>query len=143
MFTSKIKASSCLGIGLAACVGAIAFQAPTRAQKVANISQVLVEASDFINLNLPMTLDPSVRWDSSSAGPGKIMNYNYTLLGYSADSIDGTLFARQFRPVVSSILCNESSSKIFRDNDVALKVNIYDNSQNLITRVQVTPTECR
>ena len=143
MFTFKTKAKSLLGVGLAACVSAIAFQSPTRAQKVSNISQVLVEASDIINQQLPMNIDPTVRWDSTSAGPGKLMNYNYTLVKYSATQLDGSQFASQFRPFVNDMLCNDSSSQIFRDNDVALNINIYDNSQSLVSRVKVSPSECK
>ena len=142
MLTSKIKAKSLIGIGLASCVSAIAFQSPTEAQKVDNISQILVEVSDTINQQLPMSIDPTVRWDSTSAGPGKLMNYNYTLVGYSATEIDENQFANQFRPVVNNLLCNEPSSQVFRDNDVALNINVYDNSQSLVSRVKMSPSEC-
>ena len=143
MFTAKRRVKSLLGVGLAASLAAIALQTSARAQKVQNISQLLVEASEIINQQLPITLDPTVRWDSTSAGPGKLMNYNYTLVTYSANQLDRSSFEQQFRPFVSNILCNESSSQIFRDNDVALNINVYDNSSSLVGKVKVYPAECR
>ncbi|MEL6927907.1 MAG: hypothetical protein AAFO95_04655 [Cyanobacteria bacterium J06600_6] len=143
MLTSKIRTRSLLGITLAACSTAIAFQTPTQAQKVANISEVLVEASGIINQQLPMQIDPTVRWDSTFAGPGKLMNYNYTLLAYSSEELDGNLFRQQFRPFVNNMLCNESSAQIFRDNNVSLNVNVYDSQRSLVSRVKVSPSECR
>ena len=142
MLTHKIKAKSIIGIGLASCVSAIAFQPQTKAQKVDNISQILVEVSDILNQQLPMNIDPTVRWDSTSAGPGELMNYNYTLVGYSAEQIDESQFTANFRPVANDILCNEPSSQVFRDNDVALNINVYDNSQSIVSRVKMSPSEC-
>ena len=147
MFPAKInfqfKATSVVGVCLAACATAIAVQSPTQAQKVRNISQLLAEASGVINQQLPMNIDPTVRWDSTSAGPGKLMNYNYTLTAYSAAELDGNAFRQQFRPFVNNMLCNEPSSKVFRDNNVSLNINVYDNRRSLVSRVKVSPAECR
>ncbi|MBE9046192.1 hypothetical protein IQ255_17570 [Pleurocapsales cyanobacterium LEGE 10410] len=141
MFTFKIKAQSLLSIALAACTSAIAFQSPTKAES-SNISEFLVETSDTINQNLPMKLDRDTRWDSTFVGPGKMLSYNYTLLRYSATQIDSNLFARQFRPYLTNVLCNNSSSRIFRENEITMSVNVYDNSRILISRIKVSPNEC-
>lgn len=141
MLISKIRAKSLLGITLAS-VSAIAFQSPINAQ-VKNVSKELVEAADLVNQYLPMNVDPTVRWDSTHAGPGKLMNYNYTLLQLSAAQIDGNVLNQQFRPFVNNLLCNNSGSQFFRDNDVALNVNIYDNQRSLVSRIKVSPSECR
>ena len=142
MLHSKIKAKSLFGITLAAFSTAIAFQSPTNAQKVKNVSKELIEAADLVNQHLPVNIDPTVRWDSTKAGPGKLMNYNYTLLQLSAAQIDGNVLNQQFTPFVNNLLCNNPSSQFFRDNDVTLNVNIYDNQRSLVSRVKVSTSEC-
>jgi hypothetical protein len=140
MLTSKIKVKSLLGITLAACTSAIAFQSPSKAE---NINEILVEVSESLNQELPMQIDQDTQWDSTFVGPGKMMNYNYTLINYSVAQLDKEVFAKEFRPVVSDILCKEPSSQVFRENDIAFGVNVYDNAHSLVSRITVSPDECQ
>jgi hypothetical protein len=140
MLTSKIKVKSLLGITLAACTTAIAFQSPSRAE---DMNQILAEASEMLNQELPMQIDQDTQWDSTFVGPGKMLNYNYTLLNYSVAQLDQDQFAREFRPVVNDMLCNEPSSQIFRENDIAFGVNVYDKAHSLVSRITVSPDECQ
>lgn len=143
MFTSKIKVRSWLTITLAACATAIAFQSSTKAETKVDVSRFLVQASDTINQSLPMKIDTDTQWDSTFVGPGKMFGYNYTLLKYSAKQVDSKLFAQQFRPQVTNMLCKDPSSQVFRKNKVAMSVNVYDRSQVLISQIKVSPQECR
>ncbi|NJL53074.1 MAG: hypothetical protein HC930_14385 [Hydrococcus sp. SU_1_0] len=118
----------------------IAFQSPAKSQSVA---EILVQASDILNQQLPMRIDQDTQWDSTFVGPGQVMNYNYTLLNYSVAELDSNQFTREFRPFVTQALCEEPSSQIFRDNNVAFGVNVYDNNHSLVSRIDVSPKECK
>ncbi|MEL6578933.1 MAG: hypothetical protein AAFQ14_04220 [Cyanobacteria bacterium J06621_12] len=142
MFTSKIKAKSLLGVALAACTTAIAFQSPTQAE-ISNMSEILVQTADMMNQQLPMMIDLDTRWDSSFAGPGKVMSYKYTLVNHSANNIDGRQFAQNIHPTLTNLICNNPTTQIFPDNGVLLNFNYYDKSSNLIARVKVTPNDCQ
>ncbi|MEL6581846.1 MAG: hypothetical protein AAFQ14_19035 [Cyanobacteria bacterium J06621_12] len=142
MLASKIKAKSLLGITLAACATAIAFQPPTQAE-IGNMSEILVQTADMMNQQLPMMVDADTRWDSSSAGPGKVLSYKYTLVNHSANHLDGTQFAKNIHPTLTDLICNNPATQIFPDNGVLLNFNYYDKSSNLIARVKVTPNDCR
>jgi len=141
MLTSKIKAKSLLGVALAACSTAIAFQAPTQAE-IGNMSEVLVQTADMMNKMLPMMVDGDTRWDSSSAGPGKTLSYKYTLVNHSANQIDGAQFARNIHPTLTDMVCTNPATQIFPDNGVMLNFSYYDKTSNLIARVEVAPNDC-
>lgn len=141
MFTSNLKAKSLLGLTIATCVSAVAFPISTKAE-IANITEILVEATEIMNQNLPMMVDPDTRWDSSFAGPGKTLGYKFTFVNYSAHQIDGTRLAKSIRPTLTNLVCNDPATKIFPDNGVNLNFNYYDNNNNLISRVEVTPHDC-
>ncbi len=140
MLTAKIKAKSLLSIALFASTVTLTWQ--TSAQAEENISELLVQTANMMNKNLPMMIDQNTQWDSSFAGPGKILSYNYTLVNYSATQIDGKQFARNIRQPLTNSICTNPTTQIFPENGVMLNFNYYDNTRNLIARVQVTPSDC-
>lgn len=142
MFISKMKAKSMLGVTLAACISAIATASPSKAE-IDNIAELLVQTSDIMNQRLPMMIDSNTQWDSTFAGPGKILGYNYSLVNYSATQIDGSQFAKQIRPSMVDLVCNDPATQIFPENGVSIEFNVYDNTRNLVTRLKVVPSDCK
>ena len=138
MCTSN-KAKSLLSVSLAACVSAIAFQSPTKAESLAKKLSLL---SKIRNQSLPVMLNRDIRVDSTFFDSG-IFGYNYTLVNHSAAQIDGSQLVRSLRPVMVDDFCNNYSARFFRENKVSMKVKFYDNNRNLIGRVKVSPSECR
>lgn len=139
MLTGKIKVKSLLGISLTACSIAIAFQHPAKAQ---SLYEKLSLLSEIKNESLPMMIDKDIRVDSTYVGPG-IFGYRYTMVNYSANSIDGRDFARMVRPEVVRELCYDPSARFFRENKVSIGVKFYDENRNLFSRIKVSPSECR
>jgi len=137
----KTKAASFLSITLATCATAIAWQSPLRAE-ISNISELLVQTSKVMNQNLPMMVNEDTRWDSSFAGPGKMLSYKYTLVNYSANQIDTVQFTQNIRTYLTDTICTNPATKIFPENGVSLNFNYYDNALNFITMVKLTPNDC-
>ncbi|MFM2313538.1 MAG: hypothetical protein RLZZ04_2814 [Cyanobacteriota bacterium] len=140
MLISKIRVKSLLGMTLVACSSAIAFPSSSKAQ---DISTILTEASTMLNQDLPMKIDQDTQWDSTFVGPGQMINYNYTLLNYSLEQLDVNQFASEFRPFVDDLLCEDPGTLVLRENDIAVGVNVYDQTHNLVSRITVAPNECR
>jgi hypothetical protein len=140
MLISKIQVKSLWGMALVACSLAIAFPSPSKAQ---DIDEILTEASTMLNQDLPMKIDQDTQWDSTFVGPGQMMNYNYTLLNYSLDQLDANKFASEIRPFVDNLLCEDPGTLVLRENDIAVGVNVYDKTHNLVSRITVAPKECR
>ncbi len=142
MFICKTKAASLLKMSLTACTMAIAWQAPSRAE-INNISEILVQTSNMMNQSLPMMVDEDTRWDSSFAGPGKMLSYKYTLVNYSANQIDSTQFAQNIRTPLTNTICTNPATQIFPENGVLLNFNYYDNALNFIATVKIAPHDCK
>lgn len=141
MFSFNSTAKSLLGVAVVASATAI-LPSPAQAE-INNISELLVETANMMNQSLPMMIDQDTRWDSSFAGPGKMLSYKYTLVNYSASQIDGVQFANNIRNPLTETICSNPATQIFPDNGVLLNFNYYDNSRNLIARVKVAPGDCK
>lgn len=90
-----------------------------------------------------MMIDENTQWDSSSAGAGKTLSYNYTLVNYSAANIDSSVFASNIRSTITNTICTTPATQIFPDNGVSLNFNYYDQTHKLITKIEVAPSDCR
>ena len=141
------KLRSFLGITLLVTMAATGWQSSARAETDA-ISQMIASeeflkmTADMMNSSLPMMLDEDTQWNSSYAGPGKMLTYNYTLVNYSASQIDGLMFANNIRSTLADTICTTPATQIFPDNGVMLNFHYYDNTRNLIARVNVAPSDC-
>ena len=130
------------------CMTTIGWQPSSKAeQKTAfgNLysEEFLTQVSSMMNTTLPMMVEEGVQLDSSYAGPGKTLNYNYTMLDYSASQIDGKMFANTIRHDLTNTICTTPETQIFPNNGVLLNFNYYDRDRSLITRVEVAPTDCK
>jgi hypothetical protein len=45
--------------------------------------------------------------------------------------------------VIQITVCTTSATQIFPDNGVSLNFNYYDNTHNLIAKIQVAPRDCQ
>ena len=147
MFATKFRIAPFLSLVLLTGVASIALPKSTQAESIviaeATTSEnFLHQTANAMNRVLPMMVDNNTRWDSSYAGPGKSLSYNYTLVNYSAANIDGTVFAKNARGLLTKTICNEPSTAIFPQEGVLLNFNYYDKTRNLIARVKVEPADC-
>jgi hypothetical protein len=143
MLITQTRAKSLLGMALLATTVTLGCQVSAKAQEEDNeIFQLLVQTAEIMNEGLPMMIDQDVQWDSSFAGPGNKLTYNYTLVNYLAAEIDSTLFVQNIRQPLINSICTDPETQFFPDNGVLLNFNYYDNVHNLIANVEVLPTDC-
>lgn len=148
MLKIKARGKSLLSMALLVGVVATGWQSPAKAEPESISSLVgsekfLKMTADMMNSSLPMMIDEGTQWDSAYAGPGKMLTYNYSLVNYSASQIDGSLFAKNIKATVTDTICTTPATQIFPDNGVVLNFHYYDNTRNLIARVNVAPQDCR
>ena len=130
------------------CATTIGWQPSSKAEQKTALGNLyseefLTQVSKMMNSTLPMVVEEGVRWDSSYVGPGKTLNYNYTMLNYSASEIDGKMFANTIRPDLTNTICTTPETRLFPNNNVLLNFNYYGRDRNLITRVEVAPSDCK
>ena len=147
MLITKLKFKSFLGLILLTGMTTISCSSLVKAENV-TISELVASedflalTADMMNSSLPLMLDQDTRWDSSSAGPGKMLNYNYTLVNYSAAQINKTQFANNIHQSLTQMICYEPATQIFPQGGVMLNFNYYDNLNKLITTVKLAPSDC-
>ena len=144
--TSKVK--SFLGMTLLTSMAVTGWQVPAKAEqdsisRMIGSEEFLQMTADMMNSSLPMMIDEDTQWDSSYAGPGKMLTYSYTLMNYSASQIDGSIFANNIKSNLTNTICTTPATQIFPDNGVMLNFHYYDNSRNLIARVNLAPDDCK
>ena len=141
MFAAKIQKQSFLGIALITSTIALGLPTSVKAQSE-DISAILVQTADMMNANLPTMIDEDIQWDSSVAGPGKILSYNYTVFNYDSTKIDTEQFSDNIHGFLVDTVCTAPVTKILPENGVLLNFNYYDSEHELITKVQVPPSDC-
>jgi hypothetical protein len=141
MFISKIKPQSLLGIALLASTVTVNWQTAASAQQD-DITALLEQTVEIMNKGLPTIIEPGIQWDSSVAGPGKKLTYNYTMMNYKSADLEGTEFASYVSESITNEVCSNPMTQIFPENGVLLSFNVYDNTHNLITQVEVADSDC-
>ena len=141
MFAAKIQKQSFLGIALITSTIALGLPTSVKAQSE-DISAILVQTADMMNANLPTMIDEDIQWDSSVAGPGKILSYNYTVFNYDSTVIDTEQFSDNIHGFLVDTVCTTPATQIFPKNGVLLNFNYYDSEHELISKVQVPPSDC-
>lgn len=147
MFAKKFGLKSLCSLLILAGVTGIGIQSPLKAENMTLSEAIgsegfLHQTANIMNQRLPMMVDRDTRWDASFAGPGKSLSYNYTLINYSANNLNGSLFAKNAHAMLTERICNDASVIMFPQQGVLLNFNYYDNTRNLIARVKVEPADC-
>lgn len=105
--------------------------------------EFLTQISEMMNSSLPLMVNENVQWDSSSVGPGKTLNYHYTMLDYSASQLDAKMFIDNIHHNLKYTVCTAPKMRMFSINGVLLNFNYYDRNRSLITTVKVAPSDCK
>ncbi len=81
------------------CIVSIIGSFPVIAEEVLTPSQIkqrmiqeLILASEWMNASTPIMVDPDIRLDKTSVGPGAKLSYFYTLVNHKAFEIDKSSF---------------------------------------------------
>ncbi|WP_239005461.1 hypothetical protein [Gloeothece citriformis] len=106
------------------------------------VSDQLLDRANQMNQDLPKMIDPDTRLDSTQGGPGRQLSYNFTLVNYASNQIDGQRFSQKVMPVIKNQACTNASVQSLFNNRVSIRFNYYGNDGRLISTIQVNSTDC-
>jgi uncharacterized membrane protein YukC len=108
------------------------FKAPT-------FDKAMMDAASQINQSCPIMVDQETRLDNAVAMPGKVFQYNYTLVNLAKDSINISGLESYIKPMILNNVKTNPDMKGFRDNKVTMIYNYKDKDGIYITRINITP----
>jgi hypothetical protein len=112
--------------------------------RAADIERALTMASNQANKNVPLMLDPETRLDGTSAGPGRVLIYNYTLVNVTkGDGLNITRFEEATRPNIIREYKTNPGLKALREADVSMHHRYADRDGVFIVEIVVAPEDLK
>ena len=99
----------------------------------------LMYAASELNKSCPFMVDESTRLDNAVAMPGKVFQYNYTLLQVSKEELDIDTLKKYLEPDVINSVRTSPDLKPFRDNEVTMSYSYKDKAGVFVYKFSVTP----
>jgi hypothetical protein len=99
----------------------------------------LEKAAALLNKKCPMLVDEETRLDNTLALPGKVFQYNFTLVNMVIDSINIPAFEENMKPLIISGIKTNPQLKAYRNKQVTLTYCYSDKNGKLIYNISVTP----
>jgi hypothetical protein len=104
-----------------------------------SFDKTLVEVASEMNKTCPMMVDQETRLDNTVALPGKVLQYNYTLINYSKDEVSADTLIKYIKPGIVNTARTSPDMKSFRENSVTMDYNYKDKDGVFILKISVTP----
>lgn len=104
-------------------------------------SSVIRKLSDEMNKQLPEQLDKYTRIDSTSAGPGNLITYYYTLTEFDADPAALPAARDKAREIIRGV-CIGSGQKML-DDGITMEYIYRDRNGEEFTRFEITQADCK
>lgn len=101
------------------------------------IDKQLGVVSNEINRACPIMVDSETRLDNTVVLPGKVLQYNYTLINVVASDIDTTAFKAALTPIIREQAQSNPQMEFFRKHEVTLNYYYRDSSGRYITLIAV------
>jgi hypothetical protein len=109
--------------------------------KTPSVDRNLLSASNEMNKRCPVFIDKDTRLDSTVAGPGKRLMYNYTLINFTAEQIQIQQFLSVLTPQIMNNVRTNPDMKEYRRHKITLVYSYKDKDGKFITRIEVKPTD--
>ena len=107
------------------------------------VEKSLEVASAKMNRTCPQLLDDEVRLDNTSAGPGKVFTFHYSLVKRAKADLTVEKFAETVRPDLVVEYKSSPKTKSFRDQKVALHYRYTDKNGDFIADIVVGPDDLK
>jgi hypothetical protein len=112
--------------------------------RASDIEAALARASAEANKNVPLMLDSETRLDGTSAGPGRVLTYNYTLVNVTkGDGLNITRFEEATRPNIIREYKTNPGLKALREADVSMHHRFSDKIGVFVVEIVVAPDDLK
>ncbi len=101
------------------------------------VDKQLGVVSNEINKACPILVDSETRLDNTVVLPGKVLQYNYTLINVVASDIDTSAFKEALRPIILEQARSNPQMEFFRKHEVTLNYYYRDSTGSYITLISV------
>ena len=134
-------------IVIAALTSTLPFSTCISAPKSADdiIHDSLAEVTTEMNKTLPTMVDEETRLDRVGVY-GKTFYGRYTLVNFAIEELDRTQIQGMhdhLKTLHVNSYCTNPGTKTLRDNNSGRELDIYDKNSKWVTKITVTPGDCK
>ncbi|MDR2065226.1 MAG: zinc ribbon domain-containing protein [Prevotellaceae bacterium] len=90
------------------------------------VDKELLQTASEMNKMCPVMVDSETRLDNTSVKPGKVFQYNYTLVNMSKDNVDTVELKNILEPGIINSLKSSPDMQYQRDHNVTLNYSYKD-----------------
>lgn len=98
--------------------------------------------SDKVNRGLPRMVDGETRLDTTSAGPGRLLTYFYTLVNVQVANVNVEEFKEKMSAQMLSRYCNDGRMKNVLANNITITHVYKDSAGQEIATLALTREAC-
>jgi hypothetical protein len=109
--------------------------------KSPSVDEMMAKTASEFNKTCPMMVDQITRMDNAIALPGKIFQYNYTLINMDAALIEIEELKRNLEPVIVNTVKTSPELKLFRDKEITMVYYYRDSNGNYMFKISVGPNQ--
>ncbi|MFN0306227.1 MAG: hypothetical protein ACKVQU_38390 [Burkholderiales bacterium] len=102
----------------------------------------LAETATDLNRSLPKQVDAETRLEGVTAGPGRRLNYQYTLISRTASSMDIESFNANMQPLLRTSICGKGGMQALIKNGVTLSYNYRGRDGKFVSMIEILPQHC-
>jgi hypothetical protein len=103
----------------------------------------LAETASDLNRLLPRQADMETRLDAVTAGPGRRINFHYTLLDRTRASMDIESFNAGLQPLLRNSICRKDSARSSLMSGITLSYNYRGSDGKFVSMIEISPQTCR
>ena len=119
----------------------IAFVIQQQFFKAPSFDKMLMKVASELNESCPVMVDAETRLDNAITLPGKVFQYNYTLINLPIDSINVNDFEEYMKPQILNNVKTNPDLKLFRENKVTMNYYYKDSKGAFISKISITPDQ--
>ena len=127
---------------LICAAGAVACAAHAQSSSDSRVQHGLHSFAESMNKQLPLQLDRFTRLDSIVPGPGRQLNYWFTILEMPATGDDVKEFERQMKRHAVLGLCNDPNMAVFRRDGVKVGATYLSSNGKFFARITTSRDDC-
>lgn len=107
------------------------------------IERQLTAMAAELTSQAPTMVDEETRLDRVEAGPGRTLNYHYTLITTGREDLDLEAFENVLREQLIEQYRDHPGMKPFRDEDVTLVYIYRDKAGDMLSQIQLSPSDLK
>lgn len=130
-----------LSAALIATTGCDSFREGFSKGRDAAVDRQLAEVASNMNKTLPMMVDKDTQLDNTAALPGKVLQYNYTLIAIEASQIDASRLEQAFKPALLNKVRTTPEMSSLRGLGVTFVYSYRDKNGVSIARYEFGPKD--